>query len=435
MMPSHSRSVDVIASFRHIVVLAGSFVGTLLSGCASTSPDYAGARAFPAPEEAVTALAEAAKAGNAEAIREIFGPDSEQVLSSGDPVVDRHNLETFAVAISDGWSLRRIDGSTRELTVGPEAWPFPIPLEKDRHGWWFNTTAGKQEVLARRIGRNELAAIGTLRTYVIAQREYAGAERDGRPAGIYAQRVRSEPGRRNGLFWPTAGPQEKPSPLGEFAAQAEAQGYRPDQTDGIRPYNGRQAQRPRSTPSSPSSRATAPAPTSGAPPSASSTPPSPRPTAASARSTGTRSSPARRPSTRPATGSPTRPSRPSSKYLVGIKGPLTTPVGGGIRSLNVALRQMLDLYVCLRPVRWFKGVPSPVKRPQDCDMVIFRENTEDIYAGIELAAGTPEAAKVLDFMAKEFPKDFKKIRFGTQAAREWRSMLEAIGGPQASRPP
>lgn len=237
-MPSHSRSVDVIASFRHIVVLAGSFVGTLLSGCASTSPDYAGARAFPAPEEAVTALAEAAKAGNAEAIREIFGPDSEQVLSSGDPVVDRHNLETFAVAISDGWSLRRIDGSTRELTVGPEAWPFPIPLEKDRHGWWFNTTAGKQEVLARRIGRNELAAIGTLRTYVIAQREYAGAERDGRPAGIYAQRVRSEPGRRNGLFWPTAGPQEKPSPLGEFAAQAEAQGYRPDQTDGIRPYNG-----------------------------------------------------------------------------------------------------------------------------------------------------------------------------------------------------
>jgi len=85
------------------------------------------------------------------------------------------------------------------------------------------------------------------------------------------------------------------------------------------------------------------------------------------------------------------------KYLVGIKGPLTTPVGGGIRSLNVALRQMLDLFVCLRPVRWFKGVPSPVKRPEKVDMVIFRENTEDIYAGIEYAAGTPEAQKVLDF--------------------------------------
>ena len=92
------------------------------------------------------------------------------------------------------------------------------------------------------------------------------------------------------------------------------------------------------------------------------------------------------------------------EYLVGIKGPLTTPVGGGIRSLNVALRQMLDLYVCLRPVRWFKGVPSPVKHPEKVDMVIFRENTEDIYAGIEYAAGTPEAQKVLDFFAKEFPE-------------------------------
>jgi isocitrate dehydrogenase len=102
------------------------------------------------------------------------------------------------------------------------------------------------------------------------------------------------------------------------------------------------------------------------------------------------------------------------EYLVGIKGPLTTPVGGGIRSLNVALRQILDLYVCLRPVRWFEGVPSPVKNPGAVDMVIFRENTEDIYAGIEYVAGSPEAQKLLDFIAKEFPKDFSKIRFGTK---------------------
>ncbi len=99
------------------------------------------------------------------------------------------------------------------------------------------------------------------------------------------------------------------------------------------------------------------------------------------------------------------------KYLVGIKGPLTTPIGGGIRSLNVALRQLLDLYVCLRPVRWFQGVPSPVKRPGDVDMVIFRENTEDIYAGIEWEAKSPEVQKVLGFIEKEFPKEFKKIRF------------------------
>ena len=117
-------------------------------------------------------------------------------------------------------------------------------------------------------------------------------------------------------------------------------------------------------------------------------------------------------------------------YLVGIKGPLTTPVGGGIRSLNVALRQMLDLFVCLRPVRWYKGVPSPVKHPEKVDMVIFRENTEDIYAGIEYAPGSPEAQKVLDFFAKEFPTEFKKVRFGTaQAGQEWQTLLEGIGAP------
>lgn len=97
------------------------------------------------------------------------------------------------------------------------------------------------------------------------------------------------------------------------------------------------------------------------------------------------------------------------EYLVGIKGPLTTPVGGGIRSLNVALRQMLDLYVCLRPVRYFKGVPSPVKRPEKVDMVIFRENTEDIYAGIEWAAGSAEAKKMISFLQNEM--GVKKIRF------------------------
>src|ERR1700753_4152333 len=99
------------------------------------------------------------------------------------------------------------------------------------------------------------------------------------------------------------------------------------------------------------------------------------------------------------------------EYLVSIKGPLTTPVGGGIRSLNVALRQMLDLYVCLRPVRWFKGVPSPVKHPEKVDMVIFRENTEDIYAGIEFEAGTEENKKFLDLFKQAFPKAYAKIRF------------------------
>jgi isocitrate dehydrogenase len=104
------------------------------------------------------------------------------------------------------------------------------------------------------------------------------------------------------------------------------------------------------------------------------------------------------------------------EFLVGIKGPLTTPIGGGIRSLNVALRQMLDLYVCLRPVRWFKGVPSPVRHPEKVDVVIFRENTEDIYAGIEFESGSEDAKKVLAFLKESFPKSYAKVRFpGTTA--------------------
>ncbi len=101
-------------------------------------------------------------------------------------------------------------------------------------------------------------------------------------------------------------------------------------------------------------------------------------------------------------------------YLVGIKGPLTTPIGGGIRSLNVAIRQALDLYVCLRPVRHFEGVPSPAKHPELVDMTIFRENTEDIYAGVEFTAGSPEAQKILDFLKAEFPDRFARIRFPQQ---------------------
>src|SRR5207248_7809909 len=95
------------------------------------------------------------------------------------------------------------------------------------------------------------------------------------------------------------------------------------------------------------------------------------------------------------------------EFLVGIKGPLTTPVGGGIRSLNVALRQMLDLYVCLRPVHWFAGVPSPVKHPEKVDMVIFRENTEDVYAGLEVQEGTPEVKRLIEFLHDEFGWDIR----------------------------
>ena len=118
-----------------------------------------------------------------------------------------------------------------------------------------------------------------------------------------------------------------------------------------------------------------------------------------------------------------------SEFLVGIKGPLTTPVGKGIRSLNVALRQMLDLYVCLRPVKYFAGVPSPVKHPEKVDMVIFRENTEDIYAGIDLEAGSENAMKLLTFLKTEMPKEYKKVRFGIDAMN-----LIGVGVKPVSKP-
>jgi isocitrate dehydrogenase len=121
------------------------------------------------------------------------------------------------------------------------------------------------------------------------------------------------------------------------------------------------------------------------------------------------------------------------EFLVGIKGPLTTPVGGGIRSLNVALRQMLDLYVCLRPVQYFDGVPSPVKHPEKVNMVIFRENTEDIYAGIDYQAGSAEAKKILEFMERELPAALKRIRFGKEAGDQVGLGLKPVSRPGTER--
>ncbi len=121
------------------------------------------------------------------------------------------------------------------------------------------------------------------------------------------------------------------------------------------------------------------------------------------------------------------------KYLVGIKGPLTTPVGKGIRSLNVALRQLLDLYACVRPVKYFSGVPSPVKRPEKVNMVIFRENTEDIYAGIDFEAGSDQALKLLNFLQAEMPKEFKKVRFGGEAVGSVGVGIKAVSQPGSER--
>jgi isocitrate dehydrogenase len=121
------------------------------------------------------------------------------------------------------------------------------------------------------------------------------------------------------------------------------------------------------------------------------------------------------------------------EFLVGIKGPLTTPIGGGIRSLNVALRQLLDLYVCLRPVQYFQGVPSPVKHPEKVNMTIFRENTEDIYAGIDYQAGSAEALKILEFIQRELPAALKKIRFGKEAPDQIGIGIKPVSKPGTER--
>lgn len=156
--------------------------------------------------------------GNLSEVVAIFGPDGKELIGSTDPAIARQNREVFVAAMSEGWRL--VDDQNRKvLVVGREAWPFPVPLVKDGSQWRFDTAAGKEEIIARRIGRNELAAIRTCHTYVAAQRLYAARAHDGNPAGAYAVTFRSDPGRENGLYWPAVHGQPR-SPLGVLMRDA-----------------------------------------------------------------------------------------------------------------------------------------------------------------------------------------------------------------------
>ncbi len=186
----------------------------------TTNPTtYQSQRAFDKPETAVTTLADAVKTRDTNALDDIFGPEGRAVLTSGDPVADKNAREVFTVAFAEQWKLVDDGTDKKELVIGDEQWPFPIPLQKDSHGWWFDTAAGKEEVRARRIGRNELATIGICRKYADAQHAYANECHDGKPAGIFAQKVHSDDGKHNGLYWPRAQGDSTSSPLGEFAAR------------------------------------------------------------------------------------------------------------------------------------------------------------------------------------------------------------------------
>jgi hypothetical protein len=204
-----------------------------LPGAAATA---ARPRAFDTPEQAVQALIEAARRGDPRALEEIFGPGTRALLSAGDPVEDRQVRERFVQAYDTAHRLEAGGGKV-VLVVGPDEFPFPIPLVPDGPVWRFDARAGQEEILARRIGRNELAAIQVCLAIVDAQRDYYGQDRNGDGVLEYAQRFPSTPGKRDGLYWET-GPGSPPSPLGPLVARARTVGYAAAGTSGPRPYWG-----------------------------------------------------------------------------------------------------------------------------------------------------------------------------------------------------
>jgi hypothetical protein len=180
-------------------------------------------RTFATPEEAAKELAAAAKRGNLDEVLAFFGPDGTELISSSDPPTARLNRDVFVAAFAESWRLVDEKSGVKTLVIGNEDWPFPVPLVKDKTGWRFDTAAGKEEVLARRIGRNELSVISICHAYVAAQRLYAATGHDGKPAGLYAAAFRSDPGKQNGLYWPAEKGKQR-SPLGDFVALAAIEG-------------------------------------------------------------------------------------------------------------------------------------------------------------------------------------------------------------------
>ncbi len=190
---------------------------------------------FTTPDAAVDALVSAARSGDAKAIVSVLGPDGNAVVSSGDPVADSNTREKFVAAYDTKHAIEPEGDGTQTLIMGDDDWPFPIPLINKAGQWQFDTGAGLDEILRRRVGRNELSAIQVAGAYVQAQNEYAELDPAGLGRGVYAQRIVSHKGKKDGLYWPTAEGQT-PSPLGELAAQASAEGYKTGK--GPIPYHG-----------------------------------------------------------------------------------------------------------------------------------------------------------------------------------------------------
>ena len=193
---------------------------------------------FPQPEDAMRALVAAVRADDRAKLTAILGPDSEDLISSGDPIDDKAQARRFAEKATQRTTFETLDSGAVIAHVGSDEWPFAIPLTKDGDEWRFDTAAGREELLNRRIGRNELKAVAVAHAYVDAQYEYASRPRNGDGKRAYAQKVRSEPGKKDGLYWEDPSGKQ-PSPFGPLVADAATEGYAPQEEGAApRPYHG-----------------------------------------------------------------------------------------------------------------------------------------------------------------------------------------------------
>src|SRR5262245_37819895 len=229
MNPNPSTLPIRVSAMKNVALLLSL---ALIVSCSSTPPRPQ-ARVFPTPEDAVKGLIEAVKTKGPEQLTEVFGPEAQALIDTADPGAGQRARQVFKVAVAEKWHLED-QGADKILVIGNEDWPFPIPIVKDGSGWRFDIAKGREEVLNRQVGRNELGAIKAVRTYVVAQKLYAKQGHDGKPAGLYARAIGSEPSRQNGLYWATKHG-EKQSPLGDLVAQAASEGR---QAGGQVPFYG-----------------------------------------------------------------------------------------------------------------------------------------------------------------------------------------------------
>jgi hypothetical protein len=204
------------------VTVQRAFLSALL--LASAPALAAAAKVYPDPTAATDALVSAARSGEVKSVLSVLGDKAKPFIVSDDPVSDRASLARFVQLYDRGHELHSPDDATRTLTLGDDAWPFPVPLVKAKTGWSFDSAAGEQEILARRVGQNELDVIQTCIGYVEAQRDYLARNPDGAPVPHYADRLLSSPGKRDGLYWPSA-PGEAESPMGPAVSGAVGEGY------------------------------------------------------------------------------------------------------------------------------------------------------------------------------------------------------------------